>query len=260
MAGISLERQDGVATLLIDNGQANSLTSAMLSSLSELLEVLGTDEETGAIVIAGAGGRSFCAGSDIGELKALHESGEGPMALLDLENAAFDRLAGMEKPTIAAVEGAASGGGAELAICCDLIVAGDKARFSLPEIKLGVYPGAGGTIRLPRRIGHARALELMLLGDEIDAQTALNWGLANRLSEAGRALEDAQKIGRRLARGPREAQRRLKAAIHANFTMRPDEVKPLVRRHSEELGAGPDIAEGMRAFFARERAVFNRKG
>lgn len=260
MATIHEQREDGVATLLLDNGAANALTSGMLRLLAGMLDALDADEAVGAVVIAGAGGRGFCAGSDISELKALHEAGEGPMSLLDLENAAFDRLAAMNTVTLAAVEGAATGGGMEMALACDLVVASEKARFALPEIKLGVYPGAGGTLRAPGRIGHGRALEMMLLGDEIDAAKAEAWGLANRVVPEGTALAEAQKLGRRLARGPRLAQRLVKEALRANGTMSEAEVKALVRRHSAELGAGPDITEGMRAFFARERPVFNRKG
>lgn len=257
MAAIQAETSEGVATLLIDNGPSGSLTAAMLNELMDHLGRFGDDDHIGALVIAGAG-PNFCAGSDIGELKALNDSGRGPLPVLDLENRAFDRLAEFAKPVVAAVEGAASGGGVELLLCCDLIVVGGRARFSLPEIRLGVYPGAGGVLRLPRRIGHARALEMMLLGEDVDAATALGWGLANRLVEEGAAREEASRLARRLARGPRLAQRRLREAMRSRWTFGDEELQALVRGHAAELGASPDVAEGMRAFFARERPTFNR--
>src|SRR5690606_13696595 len=133
----------------------------MADALTAAVQALGN---IGALVICGAGSFAFCTGSDIGELRRLHDAGEGPGPLLRRESEALEAIAALEIPTIAAVRGLCLGGGLELALCCDLIVAANDARIGFPEVHLGAFPALGGPLRLARRIGVGRAMEMMLDG------------------------------------------------------------------------------------------------
>ena len=136
------------------------------------------------MVVAGAGERAFCAGSDVKEFEGL--AGRVAQGKLLYEKYVYRKLAELPVPTIAAIDGDALGGGLELALCCDLRVAGERARLGMPEVRLGVMPGSGGTQRLPAVVGPARAKELILVGDLIDAQRAEQIGLVNAVAPAGR--------------------------------------------------------------------------
>ena len=169
---------DGVALVTIDRPDAlNALSFDLLDAARGALERLDGDPACRAIVLTGAGSRAFAAGADIKEL--AHQT---PVSLLVEDRfAAWERIAAVRKPVIAAVRGFALGGGCELALACDLIVAGDDATFGQPEINLGVMPGAGGTQRLTRAIGKARAMDLVLTGRTIDATEAERLGLVSRV-------------------------------------------------------------------------------
>lgn len=260
MGTIRTSVEAGVLTLTLDNGVANSITIAMARQLFHELERPARDEEIGAVVITGQGSRFFCAGSDIGEMKRLHDSSEGPAELLQAENAAFDRLAELDIPTVAAVCGAAIGGGLELAICCDLVIASDAARFSLPEIRLGVVPAVGGIVRIPRRIGYARTMEMALTAREIHAGEALQWGLVNRLVPESDVLPAATELARRLATGPRRAQRTIKQAMRlSTAALTERETLDRLLDAGIALGDSEEVAEGLRAFFAKQQPVFSRR-
>jgi enoyl-CoA hydratase/carnithine racemase len=248
----------GVTTLTLDNGRANAITPDMADALSDAVEKLG---DTGALVICGAGTFAFCAGSDIAELSRLHRAGKGPGPLLRKESAALEAVAALEIPTIAAVRGLCLGGGLELALCCDLILAGDDTRFGLPEVQLGAFPALGGPLRLARRIGVGRTMEMMFDGREIGAETAHAWGLVNRVIPAADILREAETWAMRLAHGPRVSLRAMKRAMRAALELPEADAVEAMLREAEALGNSPDIAEGLRAFGARETPAFwqNRK-
>lgn len=247
---------DRVLVVRIDNRTANALTSDMAGMLETLAKQAGTREDIGAVLVTGAHNRNFCGGSDIRELARLNDAGQGPGPLLEAEAAAFTALASLDIPTIAAIDGAAAGGGLELAVCCDVIVASEAARFSLPEIKLGVFPALGGTVRLVRRIGEARALEMMLTGATIDASKALSWGLVNQVVPKGRGYETARLLAGELARGPKQAIKGLKEALrynrHATEKKALDFALDLALRHS----ASGEVKEGLAAFASGEEPDF----
>jgi enoyl-CoA hydratase/carnithine racemase len=157
------------------------------------------------------------------------------------------------------VRGLAFGGGLELAVCCDLIVAEADVRLALPEIKLGVFPGSGGTIRVTRRIGEGRAKEMIYLGEPIDAETALAWGLINRVVAAGEALDAARALARRLAELPNRALQISKRSIDLSFDVGEDEAIRQSMALSEEVFATDDCREGVRAFFAKEPPRFSHR-
>jgi enoyl-CoA hydratase len=246
----------GVLTLTLENGPANAVSLAMAGQLAEILSGVPGDDTIGAVIVTGAGERTFCAGSDLGDLKRLHDSGAGPGELLSAENRAFDLLANLDIPTIAVVNGLCVGGGVELAICCDMILAAEDATFSLPEIRLGVFPGIGGTVRLPRRIGHGRAMEMMLTGRDVPAAESMSWGLANRIVPRAELAAEAIKLARRFAAGPRMAVASLKGAMREGWELPEGDALRLGLARAIDLGKSPEVAEGLRAFAAKEKPDF----
>jgi len=187
---------DGVALVTMQRPDVlNALSFDLLDALAAALAALDEDPACRAIVLTGSGERAFAAGADIRELAR-----QTPVTLL-VENrfAAWERIAATRKPVIAAVRGFALGGGCELALSCDLIVAGEDARFGQPEINLGVMPGAGGTQRLTRAIGRARAMDLILTGRTITAREAESMGLVSRVVPAERTLDESLALASAIA-------------------------------------------------------------
>ncbi|VTU46729.1 putative enoyl-CoA hydratase echA8 (plasmid) [Variovorax sp. SRS16] len=257
MGGIRFEAIGPVAVVGLDSPPFHPLDRAMVRRLGELLVQCAQDDALRVLVIHGTGDKAFSAGSDLAELRTLIAHGPDALAAkFAQDESVFGALARFPKPTIAAVEGAAMGGGLELAVCCDWIVASRAARFGLPEVKLGVFPGSGGTVRVTRRIGDGRARQMMLLGDPIDADTAERWGLVNQLCEPGQALGDARRLAVRLARGPALAMQLCKQALDAASEHGEQEALALARRHAVDLGASADLAEGLRAFDEKRHPRF----
>jgi enoyl-CoA hydratase len=234
----------GVALVTLDRPEAlNALSFDQLDQLADALEILDADPSCRVIVLTGSS-RAFAAGADIREL--------APQTYASLRDGrrfdVWDRLAAVGLPTIAAVRGVALGGGFELAMVCDMIVAAEDARFGQPEIRLGVMPGAGGTQRLTRAIGKARAMEMILTGEPINAHAAASLGLVTRVVPAEATVDAALELATRIAGMPPLAVRAAKSAVRDS--------------HEKALGAGliaerdaffrlfdtEDQAEGMAAF------------
>ena len=246
-----------VTTIRLANPPLNLISTEVTEAFDAAIGGVEADTTVRAVVVCGSGDRAFCAGSDVKEFPALRgRVGEGKLIA---ENAMYDRLAALSVPTVAAIEGDALGGGLELALCCDLRVAARTARLGMPEVRLGVIPGSGGTQRLPRLIGLARAKELVLLGELIDADTALGFGLVNRVVESGEAEATARAIAAVLARrGPvavREAKRLLDATLEGS--LRDGQIAEL--EASERVFASDDMLEGAAAFFEKRPADFDNR-
>ncbi|MDB5859391.1 MAG: Enoyl-CoA hydratase [Ramlibacter sp.] len=257
MGQVTLEKADGIARLTLDAPPMNALGRVMVDQLDRLLADCARDDAVRALVVHGAGSRAFSAGSDLVELRELVGKGEAALAAkFEQDKRVFAALAHFPKPTLAAIEGAAIGGGLELAACCDFIVGARGAKLGLPEIRLGVFPGSGGTVRVTRRIGAARARRMMLLGDSIDAATALDWGLVDEVCDDGAALAAAMQLATRLAAGPALAQQGCKEAIDAALAGDEEAALALANRWAVQLGFSQDLAEGLRAFEAKRRPVF----
>lgn len=253
---LTCEIEDGVATLILDNPPLNLVTVELTNLLLDRLAELAERRDVRALVVTGAGERAFCAGSDVSEFPGLYKPGDAVAKKLGAENAAFSAVDDFPKPTIAALNGLAYGGGLELAVSCDLLVAEETVRFALPEIRLGIFPGSGGTVRVTRRVGEGRAKELMYFGDPIDAETAFRWGLVNRVVPRGQALQVAQELARRLAQGPPNGLRLCKTAVDLSFDVSEDEA---IRRSLDLIGQAftlPDCAEGVAAFLGKRSACF----
>jgi len=191
---ISTERDGFVAVVTIDNPPMNALSAALLDELEAEIDALDADDGTRAIVLRGGGERAFVAGADIKEFPSLREAPpqEGGSARGIQKLGA--RMDVARTPFVAAIQGYCLGGGLELAMACDVRVASDDAQLGQPEIKLGLIPGGGGTQRLPRLVGHGRALYLNMSGEFVDAATAERWGLVERVVPAGELFDAAKGI------------------------------------------------------------------
>lgn len=243
-----------VAVLRLDNPPLNLVTHDLTEALDDALGRIEDEPLVRVVILAGSGDRAFCAGSDVTEFESLRgRVGEGK---LGRENAVYDRLAGLDVPTIAALEGDALGGGLELAMCCDLRVASARARLGMPEVRLGVIPGSGGTHRLPALVGPARAKEMILLGLPISAEEAERIGLVNRVVPIGEAETFAREWAVQIAsRGP-VAEREAKRAIDAAGS--PLAVEESMRA-SEHVFDTEDMIEGVRAFKEKRAPNFQGK-
>ena len=253
---ILVDVRDGVAVVTLNNPPLNVVTLALTRALNETLDRLANDPGARVLVLTGAGERAFCAGSDIKEFPELMAPGVALERKMVYENETYSKVDDFPKPTIAAVTGLAYGGGLELAVCCDLIVVEGRTRLALPEIKLGVFPGSGGTVRVTRRVGEGRAKEMMFFGEPIDAQTALAWGLVNRVVPKGRAKAEAAAMARRLAAQGNRALQLCKRAIDLSFDTTEDRAVAETLALSDEVFGTADAREGARAFFAKERPRF----
>ena len=248
--------EHGVAVVTLTNPPLNVVTLALTRDLNECILKLAVDPAVRVMVITGSGDKAFCAGSDIKEFPEMMAAGAVVPRKLALENEVYSRVDDFPKPTIAALNGLAYGGGLELAVCCDLVVAEAGTQVALPEIKLGVMPGSGGTIRVTRRIGEGRAKEMMFFGDPLPVEKALAWGLINRVVPKGQALPAALELARRLAAQSNVALQMCKQSIDMAFDTSEDAAVSASLALSDKLFSSDDCAEGVRAFFAKEQPRF----
>jgi enoyl-CoA hydratase len=232
----------------------NALNPATVKELAACLEAVRQDPSIRCLIVTGEGDRAFVAGADISAMVAMTAT-EGH-AFSELGLGVLRKLETLPIPVIAAVNGFALGGGTELALACDLIIAADKAKFGQPEINLGIIPGFGGTQRLARRIGLPRARELIYSGDMIDAETALRYGLANKVVPLTDLMNEAMALAQKLATKPPIAMRQAKAAINAGIDMDLDNGCRFENEAFALTFATEDKKEGMEAFLAKREAKF----
>ena len=222
----------------------NALHLPMNLEIREALDALADDPDVAAVIFQGAGGKAFVSGADIAELRER----KGPEAMLMHNAKLCDAIAAFPYPTIAAVEGWALGGGCEIAIACDMRVASTKARFGQPEVSLGILPAAGGTWRLPRLVGLAKAKELIFTAAIIDAQEALGLGLVNHVVEPGEALNRALTLAEACTKQSRNAVRLAKASIEGSL---PPATSDLEAVGQTQLYDDPEKWNRMTAFLER---------
>ncbi len=253
----AIQRHGRVAVLVLNNPPMNVVTLELTREMSAALTELAADPGVGALILTGEGDRAFCAGSDIKEFPGLIADKAIVSRKLEFENQTYGQVAHFPKPTIAAIEGLALGGGLELAAGCDFLVVSDTARLGLPEIKLGGFPSSGGTVRVTQRIGLSRAKEMMMFGDMIDAQTALDWRLVNKVVPVGQVRAAALAMATRLAEGPAQAMYACKKAIEDAVNCTEAEAIATALRLSEGLSRTKDFSEGVRAFTQKQPAQFS---
>lgn len=261
MGQVNLQKAQGVACIELASPPMNTLTRPLVARLGELLAACRADPEVRVVLLHGAGPRAFSAGSDLNELRELVASGQQALARkFEQDMDVFGQVAHFSKPTIAAIEGAAIGGGLELAAACDFVVASRSSRLALPEINLGAFPGSGGTVRITQRIGPGRARRMMLLGDFVDATTAQAWGLVDELCDEGEAFAVGMRLAQRLEAGPALAYEGCKAAIDAALEGDEAAALNLAARWAVRLGMSEDVAEGLLALGERRKPKFARSG
>ncbi|HEV7873513.1 MAG TPA: enoyl-CoA hydratase [Enterovirga sp.] len=252
---IITETRGRVGLVTLNRPQAlNALNSTLVRELNAALEALDADRGIGCIVITGSE-RAFAAGADIKEMSSLTY----PDAYLDDFITSWDRVAARRKPIIAAVAGFALGGGCELAMMCDIILAADTAKFGQPEIKLGVIPGAGGTQRLTRAVGKAKAMDLCLTGRMMDAAEAERAGLVARIVPAASLLEEAMKAAETIASMSLPSVMTAKESVNRAYETTLTEGLRFERRVFHALFATEDQKEGMAAFVDKRPPAFKQR-
>ncbi|GAB0151574.1 MULTISPECIES: 2,3-dehydroadipyl-CoA hydratase PaaF [Marinobacterium] len=246
---------DGVLTITLNRPEAyNALRTQLLSELADVLQQCSDNDSVRAVVITG-NEKVFAAGADIKEMAALDAVG----VLNDPRVLHWRRIAQFPKPLIAAVNGFALGGGCELVMHADIVIAGDNAQFGQPEINLGIIPGAGGTQRLIRTVGKSMAMQLVLSGEFISAQQARDFGLISEVTIPERSLERATELARKIATKPPIAVRQAKEVLLKAYDTTLDSGLSLERKAFTLLAATEDRNEGIAAFMEKRKPNFTGK-
>lgn len=254
---IILRREGAVAYITISREDAlNALNKDVLAGLSEAFDAFEQDEGIIVVVITGAGEKAFAAGADVREIK---DAGRGRTAFITEGQGTLSRIRRSNKVVIAAINGYALGGGCELALMCDLRVASENARFSLPEANLGVMAGYGATQLLPRLIGPGKAKYMMFTGDMIDAAEALRIGLVEKVSPPERLMEEVGALAQKIAsKGPLSVKGS-KQAIDIGLDLPLDEALKLELRIYDAVANSEDAEGGLSAFLEKRKPVFRGK-
>lgn len=253
---IITEVEDNIAIITLNRPEAlNALNSTLMNELSEVIDVFDKDNDIGAMIITGSQ-KAFAAGADIKQMAGFSFADAYSQ---DFITSNWETASKARKPVIAAVAGFALGGGCELAMMCDFIIAAENAKFGQPEIKLGIIPGAGGTQRLIRAIGKAKAMELILTGDMMDAQAAEKAGLVSRVVPLEELLNEAKKSAKKIASYGRVSVLAAKESVDQSFESSLSEGLRFERRLFHALFSTEDQKEGMDAFINKRKAQFSGK-
>jgi enoyl-CoA hydratase/carnithine racemase len=257
---VNWEKIENVGLMTINNPPVNALSQKVTAEINGCLCEMEQDQEVRAVVVTGGGKKAFMAGADIKELPLLMQGKPGVAGGYAAQvHVMINYLDNFPKPTIAAINGLALGGGCELALCCDIRIAADNAQFGLPEIKLGVLPGGGGTQRLPRLVGEAKAKELMFLGDFIPAQEALRIGLVNSVVPQDDVLPAALDMAKKLSQRPGAAVNLIKQAVDRGLQMTLEEGLHLECDLFDRVFLTEDAREGVSAFIEKREAKFKHR-
>ncbi len=250
-----LEIDAGLARLTVNRpDKLNALNGAVIIELDDAVTQLDKDPAVRAVILTGAGPKAFVAGADISELTTQLPL-EGKARALAGQRV-FGRFERLGRPVIAAVNGFALGGGCELAMACHIRIAAENAKFGQPEVKLGLSPGYGGTVRLPRLVGRGRALELLLTGQIVDAQEAWRIGLVNRVVPADRLMAECEALARTIMEQGPQAVRAVLELVDAGYEMAQDDALLLEANLFGLLSSTADMREGTAAFLAKRAPAF----
>jgi enoyl-CoA hydratase len=253
---IKLEKRGAVGIIRLDRPQAlNALCAGLIADMGRALDELEADEAIGCIVVTGSE-KAFAAGADIKEMQSRSYM---DVYLADFITKGWEHITTCRKPIVAAVAGFALGGGCELAMMCDTIIAADTAKFGQPEIKLGTIPGSGGTQRLTRFVGKAKAMDMVLTGRMMDAAEAERSGLVSRLVPADRLMEEAVKMAETIAAMSRPSVMMAKECVNRAYETTLAEGVRFERRVFHSTFATEDQKEGMAAFVEKRKPAFKNR-
>ncbi|MDA2638231.1 enoyl-CoA hydratase [Bacillus cereus] len=254
------KKKRSVAVVTIQNPPVNTLGLEVVQQLSDVLEEIESDNDITVVIITGIGEQVFMAGGDIKEFPEWMGKGEkyAEMKSLELQQP-LNQLENLSKPTIAAINGLALGGGCELALACDLRIIEEQALIGLPEITLGLFPGAGGTQRLPRLIGEGKAKEMMFTGKPISAKEAKGIGLVNYITPRGQALETAKKIAKDISEFSLPALSYMKLAIREGAAVPLQKGLEIEAHYFGKVFQTDDVKEGVKAFIEKRIPYFTNR-
>ena len=243
-----------VALLTLNNPPLNLVTLELSAELRETLFKLERDDEVRVVVLTGSGSRAFCVGSDVKEFPHVWDDVIGKK--LQKENETFNAIEFLSKPVIAAMEGNVCGGGYEMAMACDLRILAESGRIAQPEINLGVFPGSGGLFRLPKLVGASKAMEMMFLGEFIEARDCLALGLVNKIAPDGEAVKTALEMAAKIAEKPFEAIKLIKKGVREIGMVPTEQCFYKNLEFSKTIFQTPDCAEGVDAFLHKRAPKF----
>lgn len=251
---VSYTIDGSVATVVINHPPANTLSTQVMDALEHVVDELAAQDDVKTVVITGAGS-FFIAGADIREISSIQSAAQGE-AVTRKGQSILHKIESLSKPVIAAINGTCLGGGLELAMACHLRVASERARFGQPEINLGIIPGFGGTQRLPRLVGKAKAIEMILTGDMINAQEARTLGLVNQVVPDGEVVRQAQGLAKKIASKGQVAVRLALQSIELGACEPITDGLALESRHFGQVCETLDMREGIQAFAQKRQPQF----
>lgn len=255
---VKLTKEERIAIITIDHPPVNALNTPTMAELGKVLDEIKSDDSVKAAIITGAGQFAFVAGADINEIAQLKSAAEAEK-VASSGQAIITKIEKLGKPVICAINAVCLGGGNELAMACDIRIASDKARFGQPEVNLGIIPGFGGTQRLPRLVGRAKAKELILTGDMITAQEALRIGLINKVVSEGEVLKQAKDLAKKiLSKGQVSIAASIKA-IDEGIKMTIEDGLALEAKLFGQISETHDMKEGLKAFLEKRQPKFQDK-
>jgi enoyl-CoA hydratase/carnithine racemase len=245
-------REESFVVITLNRPPANAISEQLMQELLAAVSSVEDDDSVRSVIITGSGDKIFCAGADLGSAF----SGPNVESFIRFGNGVLRKIERLGKPVIAAINGHALGGGCEIAMACHVRLLKDGARMGQTESNLGLIPGYGGTQRMPRLIGRAKALEYMILGTQIPAQECLALGLVNRLTKDGETLNDARALARQIAKRPPIATRLIIEAVDDGLEAPIDKALEIETRAFTRTLRTEDASEGIQAFFAKREAQF----
>ncbi|MGE7120309.1 enoyl-CoA hydratase/isomerase family protein [Peribacillus sp. NPDC097264] len=255
---VRVEKENQLAIVTIDNPPLNVISRQVFQGLSEVFTQLKDDNEIVAVLITGSGDMAFAAGADIKEFPQMMGNPNMKETVRE-SHGVLTQIDQFPKPTIAVLNGMTLGGGCELALACDLRVAEVGVQIGLPEVKLGLFPGAGGTQRLSRLVGNAKAKEMIFTGDPLSAQEAEKIGLVNKVVDEGSALNESKKLASRMTRHSLQALSRIKKAIDEGSESTLEQGLELETNLFEEIFQTEDVKEGVAAFLEKRKPAFSHR-
>lgn len=252
---IDVQKEDLIATISISRpDKYNALNSTIMEEMSAAVDEISVDDNVLVLILTGSG-EHFAAGADLEELKKLKNPTQA-YALIKKYTDVYEKLESLEKPLIAAVKGFTLGGGCEVMLCADIVIADSTAQIGLPEVKLGILPGGGGTQKLARLIGVNRAKEYLFTGESMDASQALSFGIVNRVVDSDKLMEEAKRLARKIAKRPPRSVQFIKQCVNYGTEIDLKTALQIEKYTFSMLCGTEDKTEGFSAFLEKREAAF----